>query len=544
MEEDDKPFSCSVCKATFSNEDHLSVHKKKHDFVLNLNTSTPKISDLSDQTPTPTRFIKNCEDVGLFSELNNPFDEQFRRASQSGIIGLLNSSTQPTESLNTPYIPLATSDILPSKNHAFLAREVIATKSMAIPSPEDSDTNPFPTNNQETPTSVTTKVITTKINSPKVITVCKAPQIENSGQKTVITSVGLSATKHKLSGVPTAVVVKPRPNVSSTSSLKNVVKTTTITPTTSLAVASDTAVTAVTSSQGSSVLQLVLKFQDGQSMPFNIPVIPLNAAGVPQNVVAVATASTGVTTAQIPTMAKMKLRDTLEQQILQKPTNVVKTVSSTIKMNQSPLTISPQPIIVNTANVINQNNIAAVVPTVRATNIHTINLSGLESKKEEDEDPDEKKRKFLERNRAAAQRCRRKRKEKYDALEIKADELNRTNEQLQGMVAMLRKEVTQLKAMLLAHKDCPITLQQIAAGQKDAVELCSVAINLESLRSSANASFQTVSGLTNIDGGGMQLRIINEEDFSQGSISNMGSTVEPMSGVDSSNEDSPYVTAD
>lgn len=30
---------------------------------------------IADETPTPTRFIRNCEEVGLFQDLNvNPFD--------------------------------------------------------------------------------------------------------------------------------------------------------------------------------------------------------------------------------------------------------------------------------------------------------------------------------------------------------------------------------------------------------------------------------------------------------------------------------------
>lgn len=37
---------------------------------------------LADQTPTPTRLIRNCEEVGLFDDLKhvNPFDETFRQA--------------------------------------------------------------------------------------------------------------------------------------------------------------------------------------------------------------------------------------------------------------------------------------------------------------------------------------------------------------------------------------------------------------------------------------------------------------------------------
>lgn len=48
-----------------------------------------------------------------------------------------------------------------------------------------------------------------------------------------------------------------------------------------------------------------------------------------------------------------------------------------------------------------------------------------------DHDPDERRQKFLERNRAAATRCRQKRKLWVSSLEKKAEELTHTNLQLQ-----------------------------------------------------------------------------------------------------------------
>jgi len=38
-----------------------------------------------DETPTPTRFFRNCEEVGLFQDLQNvnPFDEQFSKAASA-----------------------------------------------------------------------------------------------------------------------------------------------------------------------------------------------------------------------------------------------------------------------------------------------------------------------------------------------------------------------------------------------------------------------------------------------------------------------------
>ncbi|KAG9333170.1 hypothetical protein JZ751_013428 [Albula glossodonta] len=77
-----------------------------------------------------------------------------------------------------------------------------------------------------------------------------------------------------------------------------------------------------------------------------------------------------------------------------------------------------------------------------------------------EEDPDERRRKFLERNRAAATRCRQKRKIWVMSLERKAEELSHTNLQLQNEVTQLKVEVTQLKQLLHTHKDCPVTARQ------------------------------------------------------------------------------------
>ncbi|XP_054738887.1 cyclic AMP-dependent transcription factor ATF-2 [Anastrepha obliqua] len=61
--------------------------EKKHDMMLDLSLNDQKSENLfagSDQTPTPTRLIRNCEEVGLFEDLRhvNPFEETFRRACE------------------------------------------------------------------------------------------------------------------------------------------------------------------------------------------------------------------------------------------------------------------------------------------------------------------------------------------------------------------------------------------------------------------------------------------------------------------------------
>ena len=77
-------------------------------------------------------------------------------------------------------------------------------------------------------------------------------------------------------------------------------------------------------------------------------------------------------------------------------------------------------------------------------------------RKPDDEDPEIKRQKFLERNRAAASRCRAKKKQWVDNLEKKAKDIEGVNSSLHQEVLMLRSEVQQLKSILIAHKDCPL----------------------------------------------------------------------------------------
>ncbi|CDQ85118.1 unnamed protein product [Oncorhynchus mykiss] len=101
--------------------------------------------------------------------------------------------------------------------------------------------------------------------------------------------------------------------------------------------------------------------------------------------------------------------------------------------------------------------------------LHAGQATGGRRRRSVDQDPDERRQKFLERNRAAATRCRQKRKVWVSALEKKAEELTHNNMQLQVVglfpsgineVTTLRSEVGQLKQILLTHKDCPVSARQ------------------------------------------------------------------------------------
>ncbi|TGZ55188.1 Cyclic AMP-dependent transcription factor ATF-2 [Temnothorax longispinosus] len=138
MTDSEKLFTCSTsgCNMSFTNEDQLTMHKKKHDMMLNLNNNSKSAGFVADQTPTPTRFFKNCEEVGLFQDLQNvvnPFEETFRRAVESGNIGtLVVSETGITDdTLHTPHIFPYITDVLPA-NSQILSEDTVEVCSSTV----------------------------------------------------------------------------------------------------------------------------------------------------------------------------------------------------------------------------------------------------------------------------------------------------------------------------------------------------------------------------------------------------------------------------
>lgn len=73
---------------------------------------------------------------------------------------------------------------------------------------------------------------------------------------------------------------------------------------------------------------------------------------------------------------------------------------------------------------------------------------------------EEKRKNFLERNRVAALKCRQRKKQWLQNLQNKVELYTSENDVLQNQLQQLREEVVQLKTLLLAHKDCPISQQQ------------------------------------------------------------------------------------
>lgn len=60
----------------------------------------------------------------------------------------------------------------------------------------------------------------------------------------------------------------------------------------------------------------------------------------------------------------------------------------------------------------------------------------------------------------AALKCRQRKKQWLANLQSKVEMFSTENETLTQQITQLREEVVNLKTLLLAHKDCPVTQQQ------------------------------------------------------------------------------------
>lgn len=79
---------------------------------------------------------------------------------------------------------------------------------------------------------------------------------------------------------------------------------------------------------------------------------------------------------------------------------------------------------------------------------------------------EEKRKNFLERNRVAALKCRQRKKQWLANLQQKVEIFSSENDSLSQQISQLREEVVNLKTLLLAHKDCPVTQQQGLGGMQ------------------------------------------------------------------------------
>ncbi|XP_015231743.1 PREDICTED: cyclic AMP-dependent transcription factor ATF-2 isoform X1 [Cyprinodon variegatus] len=438
---DDKPFQCTApgCGQRFTNEDHLAVHKHKHEMTLKFGPARNDNLIIADQTPTPTRFLKNCEEVGLFNELASPFDHDFKKATEDDI-----------KKLPLDLSPLATPII---RNKIEEPPVIDAHRDSPLPHPESttSDDKDLTLQPASLPTS------------------------------TIVHPASLQVPNVLLATTEASVVIQPAlPSPTSSSVITQVPST-------------NRPLVPVTGT-----FPVLLQLPNGQTMPVAIPAsITSSSVHIPTTIplvrpVTVVPAVPGIPGPASPqpqpvqSEAKLTLKATLSQQLPQVTNGDGGEVqSSAVTHTVNPASPAPTPTPAPAAIL----SPAPQLPTSEEASTHSLQqpatsttetpaspappppnppTTGGRRRRTTSEDPDEKRRKFLERNRAAASRCRQKRKVWVQSLEKKAEDLGSMNTQLQNEVTLLRNEVAQLKQLLLAHKDCPVTVMQKKSGYHNA----------------------------------------------------------------------------
>ncbi|KAM4741269.1 cyclic AMP-dependent transcription factor ATF-7b isoform 2-T2 [Anableps anableps] len=406
---DDRPFVCTApgCGQRFTNEDHLSVHKHKHEMTLKFGPARTDSVIIADQTPTPTRFLKNCEEVGLFNELASSFEQEFGKTQED------------EQRTKHPAAPLQTPSEVKDEDESSLQVDS---------SPPDSpDSSSSMSENSRDSREFLTKPAASSAPTPTIVRPGSLPLHLTSdplhptlpSPTSVITQAPPS---NRQLGSPTSAypLVRHLPNGQTVPLLPSPVQMT-------------------------SVISLARTVNTVPNIP-GIPGPPIggNSSG-----------SSSPSGYGLHSETKMRLKAALSHQA-PAAHDGAGGGSGSIPAIPQRQEQSQQP---------NQNSDTPSPAQPQPT--------GGRRRRASEMDPDERRQRFLERNRAAASRCRQKRKLWVNSLEKKAEDLANMNISLTNEVTLLRNEVAQLKQLLLAHKDCPVTVMQkkaafLAAGGEEA----------------------------------------------------------------------------
>uniref|UniRef100_A0A671L2K1 Cyclic AMP-responsive element-binding protein 5-like n=1 Tax=Sinocyclocheilus anshuiensis TaxID=1608454 RepID=A0A671L2K1_9TELE len=417
----------------FPTEDHLMIHRHKHEMTLKF-PSIKNDNMLSDQTPTPTRFLKNCEEVGLFSELDCSIEQEFCKAQEE-------EDSKQNITLHGQGGPNQHQQI-----HSRMANhDGSIVIQQALPSPQSS--------------SVITQAPSNRQIGPVPGSLSSLLHLRNGQRQPLPASMAGTLPDPTMQG-SSAVLMPMERQMSMGSNMMGMQGP---------AHSSSCSYPHVQSMHSEAKLRLKAALAHH----------PGGMANGSMN-------SMGHMMEMMPSRQDQASHHHLHShphQHMQGPPHgyphhahhhpghaqsAHHHPQSHGHHNSHPPHLHPahghqtsphQPIIVTSDFMLSQLSPAAQQMHPTQT-IQSPPPSVGRRRRVVDEDPDERRRKFLERNRAAATRCRQKRKVWVMSLEKKAEELTQTNMQLQNEVTMLKNEVTQLKQLLLTHKDCPITAMQ------------------------------------------------------------------------------------
>uniref|UniRef100_A0A3B4WTX2 Cyclic AMP-dependent transcription factor ATF-7 n=1 Tax=Seriola lalandi dorsalis TaxID=1841481 RepID=A0A3B4WTX2_SERLL len=381
---DDRPFVCNApgCGQRFTNEDHLAVHKHKHEMTLKFGPPRTDSVIIADQTPTPTRFLKNCEEVGLFNELASSFeqDDDEKRLPAANSVALDMSLQTPSDMKVKEEAPVEVDSSPPGSPESISGQSDSSTELLDTP----------PRSSAPTPTIVRPGSLPLHL--------------------------GFDALQPTMPS-PTSVITQAPPS------------------------------NRTLGSWFKSLIDVYLCIVSGLQLARPLCMVP-NIPGIPGPPLGGSSSGSNSPSGySIHSEAKMRLKAALSQQ---SPSGQSMGVMA---MGSSPMV--PQR--AEQSQLLVQQPDA---PSPAQPQVSPAQPTGGRRRRTADDDPDERRQRFLERNRAAASRCRQKRKLWVSSLEKKAEELSTLNVSLSNEVSLLRNEVAHLKQLLLAHKDCPVTTLQ------------------------------------------------------------------------------------
>ncbi|XP_020500789.1 cyclic AMP-dependent transcription factor ATF-7b isoform X1 [Labrus bergylta] len=414
---DDRPFVCTApgCGQRFTNEDHLSVHKHKHEMTLKFGPARTDSVIIADQTPTPTRFLKNCEEVGLFNELATSFEQEFNKA---------HDDEQKTKH---PAAPLQTPSEVKDEDEGPLQVDSSSPGSPDSSSSMSDDSMDSRVRGKEIPA----KPVASSAPTPTIVRPVSLPlHLSNDSLHPTLPSptsvITQAPPSNRQLGSPTSSypLVRHLPNGQTVPLLPSPVQMT-------------------------SVISLARPLNSVPNIP-GIPGPPLGGAS---------SGSSSPSGYSLHSETKMRLKAALTHQGPGAQDGAGGGAGSIPAVPQRQ----------EHSQQFSQN---ADAPSPAQPQVSPAQPTGGRRRRATEMDPDERRQRFLERNRAAASRCRQKRKVWVNSLEKKADDLANMNVSLSNEVSLLRNEVAQLKQLLLAHKDCPVTIMQkkaafLAAGGEE-----------------------------------------------------------------------------
>ncbi|XP_051933214.1 cyclic AMP-dependent transcription factor ATF-7b isoform X3 [Hippocampus zosterae] len=399
---DDRPFVCTApgCGQRFTNEDHLSVHKHKHEMTLKFGPARTDSVIIADQTPTPTRFLKNCEEVGLFNDLANSFEQDFCKVQEeehrtkntaSALQTQCEAKDEDEDPLEVDSSPPNSPDSSSSMSDISKDSREILTKPVASSAPTPTIVRPG-----SLPLHMSNEPLHPTLPSPTSV-ITQAPP---SNRQLSSPTSSYPLVRHFANGQTVPLLHSPV--------------------------------------QITSVISLA---RPGNSVP-NIPGIPGPPVG------GASSDSSSPSGYHLQPETKMRLKAALSNQGSGAHDGGGAGGAGSFPAVPQKQEQSQQP---------TQNSDA---PSPAQPQVSPAQPTGGRRRRASEMDPDERRQRFLERNRAAASRCRQKRKLWVNSLEKKADDLASMNVSLTNEVTLLRNEVAQLKQLLLAHKDCPVTVMQ------------------------------------------------------------------------------------